>query len=348
MNSSLKKTIQINPELFKIQGSKTKSNREKKSKPEKQITPNFLKKQLIERIKNHKKSIELTDDIKQNISSDKESDDEFILSMNFLSSISNDTPKTNNVTYKNDFNSLDNLAITKQPETIKIQEITKQLPFSPSLQNVNIDLPLELIDMKQLTEPIIEPIIDEIEHTEEINVKTNVDVPYGCLKNGNKPTYRSWLTQKNNIKPSITEQINIIEKENIIPDITERENIKEREKKLNELKSKFKNEEPTYIKKITKKKYTLGKSKIHRKVGVLIKDMNTRKKIIDSHKNLKTHDIQDIKSFLRNKGLIKIGNYTPVDILRKIYETSILTGDVTNTNKDILLHNLLNDPTSIN
>ena len=43
MNSSLKKTIQINPELFKIQGSKTKSNREKKSKPEKQITPNFLK-----------------------------------------------------------------------------------------------------------------------------------------------------------------------------------------------------------------------------------------------------------------------------------------------------------------
>ena len=75
--------------------------------------------------------------------------------------------------------------------------------------------------------------------------------------------------------------------------------------------------------------------------------MNTRKKIIDSHKNLKTHDIQDIKSFLRNKGLIKIGNYTPVDILRKIYETSILTGDVTNTNKDILLHNLLNDTTSI-
>ena len=35
MNSSLKKTIHINPELFKIQSSsksKTKSNREKKSK----------------------------------------------------------------------------------------------------------------------------------------------------------------------------------------------------------------------------------------------------------------------------------------------------------------------------
>jgi hypothetical protein len=130
MSSSLKKTIQINPELFKIQGSKTKSNREKKSKPEKQITPNFLKKQLIDRIKNHKKNIELTDDIKQNISSDKEfDDDEFILSMNFLSSISNDTPKIN------EFASLSNLEITKIPEV-------KETTFSPSLKNVNIDLPL--------------------------------------------------------------------------------------------------------------------------------------------------------------------------------------------------------------
>lgn len=348
MNGSLKKTIQINPELFKIQGSKTKSNREKKikSKPEKQITSNFLKKQLIDRIKKHKKNIELTDDIKQNISLDKkEEDDEFILSMNFLSSISNDKPKPNNVIHKNEFTPSANLEITKMPEMPEIQEIQeiqeiKDIPkisFFPSLQNVNIDLPFELINIKQpdlITEPI-----DNLGQVEETIAKINVDVPYGCLKNGNKPTYRSWLTQKNNNKPTITEKVNMIEKE----DLSESEYIKEREKKLNELKSKFKNEEPIYIKKTIKKKYTLGKSKIHRKIGVLIKDMNTRKKIIDSHKNLKTHDIQDIKSFLRNKGLIKIGNYTPVDILRKIYETSILTGDVTNTNKDILLHNLLND-----
>lgn len=329
MNSSLKKTIQINPELFKIQGSKTKSNREKKikSKLEKPITSNFLKKQLIDRIKKHKKNIELTDDIKQNTSSAPE-DDEFILSMNFLSSISNDKPKTNNANHKNEFTPSANLEITKIPEV-------KETSFSPSLQNVNIVLPLELIDIKQ--PPIITEQIDNIDKIDKIPEKINVvpdNVPYGCLKNGSKPTYRSWLTQKNNINKPI-----IIEKE----DISENEYIKEREKKLNELKSKFKNEEPIYIKKTIKKKYTLGKSKIHRKIGVLIKDMNTRKKIIDSHKNLKTHDIQDIKSFLRNKGLIKIGNYTPVDILRKIYETSILTGDITNTNKDILLHNLLND-----
>jgi hypothetical protein len=334
MNNSLKKTININPELFKIQTSsksKTKSNREKKSKSDKPITPNFLKKQLIDRIKNHKKNIELTSDIKENISSTKEiDDDEFILSMNFLSSISNDKLKSNNeITTPSN-----NLEIPQMhSNNLEIQQ-KQEISFSPSLQNVNIDLPLELIDVKQ--EEIENTSSELLEPVSKISVLTD-NVPYGCLKNGTKPTYRSWLTQKNNnnYKSTFTEKDN-------------NDNISEREKKLNELKSKFKNEEPIYIKKIIKKKYTLGKSKNYRKVGILIKDMNTRKKIIESYKDLKTHDIQDIKSFLRNKGLIKIGNYTPTDILRKIYESSILSGDVTNINKDILLHNLLNDTPSVN
>jgi hypothetical protein len=340
MNSSLKKTIQINPELFKIQSSsksKTKSNREKKSKSDKPITPNFLKKQLIERIKNRKR-IELTSDIKENITTPKEpdNDDEFLLSMNFLSSISNDSKVTTN---NNEIISpLNNLEMhSNNLEIPQKQEVT----FSPSLQNVNIELPLELIDIKkeeiEIPNTINDDVIDKtdlLEMPSKMNVLSE-NVPYGCLKNGTKPTYRSWLTQKNNnnYKTSFTEKDN---------------NITDREKKLNELKSKFKNEEPVYIKKITKKKYTLGKSKNYRKVGILIKDMNTRKKIIDSHKNLKTHDIQDIKTFLRNKGLIKIGNHTPTDILRKMYESSILSGDITNINKDILLHNLLNDTPPIN
>ena len=65
--------------------------------------------------------------------------------------------------------------------------------------------------------------------------------------------------------------------------------------------------------------------------------------VTDSYKELKTHEINDVKKYLRNRGLIRIGNTTPHDILRKIYESSILSGDVTNNNKDILLHNLLNE-----
>ena len=51
--SNQKKTIKINPELFNIT-DKTKQNREKKSKPTSLvINSNSLKKQLLNRIKEH-------------------------------------------------------------------------------------------------------------------------------------------------------------------------------------------------------------------------------------------------------------------------------------------------------
>jgi len=53
---STKKTIQINPELFKIPG-KTKKNREKKELSIAPIlNPNNLKNKLLKRIKEHKQT----------------------------------------------------------------------------------------------------------------------------------------------------------------------------------------------------------------------------------------------------------------------------------------------------
>jgi hypothetical protein len=49
--SNLKKTIQINPELFRLTGSKTKKNREKKDIPTPIISPNNLKNKLLHRIR---------------------------------------------------------------------------------------------------------------------------------------------------------------------------------------------------------------------------------------------------------------------------------------------------------
>jgi len=59
----LKKTIKINPELFNI-ADKTRKNREKKSRPSIPVVvkPNSLKKELLNRIKEHKtRGIEPTD-----------------------------------------------------------------------------------------------------------------------------------------------------------------------------------------------------------------------------------------------------------------------------------------------
>jgi hypothetical protein len=99
------------------------------------------------------------------------------------------------------------------------------------------------------------------------------------------------------------------------------------------------------IQKINKKtrtlKYTLGKK--GSKIGVLIKNSNTRKKIKDDFLKLKKKNITEIKDALRNKNLIKAGTLAPNDVLREIYEQSILTGDVVNKNKDALIHNYFSD-----
>ena len=111
------------------------------------------------------------------------------------------------------------------------------------------------------------------------------------------------------------------------------------------LKEKEKETTKTYLKKTLKRKFTLGKSDKLRRVSVLIKDNQTRKNIINTQKNLKKTSITDVRKYLRQHGMIKVGTTCPSDILRKVFESAVLTGEITNTNKETLLHNFLSsDP----
>ena len=93
----------------------------------------------------------------------------------------------------------------------------------------------------------------------------------------------------------------------------------------------------------SKKTYKLGKNSAKRNVGILIKNKTTRNKIIDAHKQLKKKPINDVKVYLREHGLLKIGSSCPQDVLRKMYENSILSGDIINNNKELIIHNMLNE-----
>ena len=365
------KTISINPSLFSIGGSKTKKNREKKPKSNvvPLISPNVIKNKLLKRIKEHKqketqnlennkRTLNPSVDIVVTNKSSKDEmanfNDEFMDSINYLQTLSKqkkiDNDKKNQELLQN-----------KRREELERRTIRNYHSVNQSVQPIiNIDLPEELVQTN----------IPVIRETEPFKINTNNDVPYGILKGGMKPSYREWArTQRNNVVTNPNASL-IIEGGGLSSEKTAREN------RLNLLKQKIKNKNEEYkkdpilsenlikkppsiisqqpsitqqggkiiatkhiTKKTIKRKYTLGRSQIKRTVGVLIKDRGTRKKVINAQKDLKRKNINDIKIYLKEHNLIKTGSNAPNDVLRKLYESAMLAGEITNSNPDTLLHN---------
>jgi len=182
--------------------------------------------------------------------------------------------------------------------------------------------------------------------------------PYGCLKNGNKPTYRQYqkTLKRNTTKPLNAPKLIISDKPSTM--VNSDKNNLNRKNKLQNIKSKlstvFTNPlkdinipEPPPNKMIKKRNKTLRRKiklgKIKNTVGVLVKNKRTRKRIKRDMDVLKTTKLYDIKSYLKRHNLIKIGSAAPEDVLRKIYEDARLAGSIYNKNPDVLIHNYMQD-----
>ena len=202
-------------------------------------------------------------------------------------------------------------------------------------------------------------------------IKLTDDAPYGCLKDGKKPTFRVYnKTIKNNLRfadnDSSSDNIysdrqtklrdlqnkhgkktSIQDNKKIHHNTGERSNgdsddSNEDAKNNNHLRmTKIRR----HLRKTITKKFKLGKQQGNI-VGVLIKNNDTRKNIQKEHGLLKNKQLADIKKYLVEKNLIKIGSTAPPGVIRNIYEASMLAGEVENVGKGVGLHNFLEDKKS--
>jgi hypothetical protein len=216
--------------------------------------------------------------------------------------------------------------------------------------------------------PQIEIQSEQTDHQPDPNPNPNPtvlkDVPYGCLRGGNKPTYRTYHrgqivqsqsespdSHNTTVKKPLFSGIAVSPDENVDP------MIQERQRKLREIQENFQTQtqltqqsdsiiEPLVqmknkIKQTITKKYKLGKTPGSNVVGVLIKNSDTRRRIQEEHGVLRRESIVEIRKYLHDHGLIKVGSDAPPDVLRNIYESAKMTGEISNTNKHVMLHNFM-------
>lgn len=380
---SNKRTLTINPALFKLNGGKKNKNQTKQKKTYPSIQENEVKninktkKELLKKVKDYQKNKEI-----EQIKSEKDEKKENYPTNLFESN------EFENSDFEREFNK--SLSFLQNLEKRNKEKKKKKQTQKTTSIDVSMDLPNNL----QISEP-----------------------SYGCLKNGNKPTYNQLnktqkrensgkkitislenndsddnprikqpnenvnniiqeSNQENNLNNDktdfeelIDEKIEKIEtldlnlENSIISELPKdlKKSIKDNKDDIISINEEIISSKPTIkmdsteneneidvsklpkINKITRKiKYILGKKKGANQVGILLKNRETQKNIKAEVSSLKSKSIQEIKDYLRKKNLIKLGSESPNDVLRKLYEDSILSGGVENDNSENLLHNFLN------
>jgi len=183
--------------------------------------------------------------------------------------------------------------------------------------------------------PVLNNVVDMVsQNIGQPPTTTEINEPlYGCLKHGAKPTYKQLYTRKNKAFNTSSIPIHIEDNNLQQPQL-------ERARKLEEFKTNYKKEtRPVKQKKSKTLRFHLGK--MDKNISILIKNNETRKKIKKAHAELKKAPVSDIKKYLKEHNLLKVGSEAPNDVLRQMYEQVKLTGEINNKNSDNLLHNFL-------
>jgi len=345
--STEKKTIQINPDLFQMSGNNTRKNRKprqnknpiKVKAPPKPKNNSTLKKNLLKMIRNHqqqsKESVVTQPPSVVDTNETGVPKSEFEQSLQFLTQVNE---KTQNKP-------------ERKLKKVKNQTIRNVIPIHPPTMRHNH---VEKTELVAAMPPRIHLDHMPLPSTHEPPVQIVAQQPYGCLKNGNLPTYRMWKNQTQKILPPQT----LARPPKPMIEVPPSASMKQYEEQLNDRiqtlskmeQMQIKNnpvscapKKPRKQKRILRRTFHVGKSKQFPRVSVLVSN-----KTIRNNTNLKSIDLQqspikDVKQYLLKQGLIKVGTSTPNNVLRQMYESAkLLPGEVKNYNPENLLYNYFN------
>lgn len=193
---------------------------------------------------------------------------------------------------------------------------------------------------------------------------------YGCLKGGSLPTYRTLKAQENGMFPVANNATPIasVRGESFggatpttqqIPQKTPRLTPEQQRAELKQFLEKRKEEKQRVErvkrqrnilkpskkqKRTTTRTFRVGKSKHYPRVGVLIPNKTIRTQVLAKKQKIRETPLEDIRKYLIKKGLIRVGSSCPNDVLRQMYESSMMMcGEIQNHNPDNLLYNYLNN-----
>jgi hypothetical protein len=217
----------------------------------------------------------------------------------------------------------------------------------PMILNNNFD------DQCVSKDPPVEPVIrEDLYQTPSIMQ----DKPYGILKNGIKPTFKTWNKTQKNVYTNIdTDTVMNVPSayvapvENCLPEPIVIETPQQINTVIPVTIEPPSTADPVLEESsIVEKKVPIkvGKSKKNKTVHILIACNKTRKMKIDAHDAIRKTNLSTVKNYLKSRKLIKVGSTAPTNLIRQIYENAKSYGDVVNENKQNLLYNFEKDSES--
>lgn len=189
-------------------------------------------------------------------------------------------------------------------------------------------------------------------------------VPYGILKGGTKPTYRTWkkhqhggvhsnlnkTRRKYDVQRETRHYVEKHQHPHSPPSVDERSSVSKLNTIRETLLRKNSDDESNMstphttikvIKKTFKKKVIPGKSKTTREISVVVPNDQYRADVKKGINELLDKPITEIKRYLRERNIMRPGSLAPNVLMRQMYLQNQLGGGGDNTNKDAIVENFI-------